>query len=150
MIGLDFIGWLDNYCKENGILFCPNEAAYSNIISDSVSCKPDSLILCCDLSLSPVFGDMGVQSVTYIGNISLGRKKEECTESNLSEMFMEKYNARLKDLLHILMQFFERLGCEEGVTIDNLNVYYMINSFDLNADFVQAQIQMSVGYEEVE
>lgn len=147
MNALDFIGYLDGYCSENDILFAPNEAAYTNITADHISFTPDRLILCSDLSLSPVFGEQGnVESVTYTGFISLGRKREENTESNLDESFMQKYNARLLDLVRILMAFFEKLSCEEEVTIDRCDISYVINEFDLNADFVQANISLSVNY----
>lgn len=149
MDATDLITYFRNYCKDNNIYFAPGETHYANYLGDIKLYEAYGMILCCDLRMSPEFGEDGIQSVVYNGTISLGRKREECTESNLDEVFLDKYDNRLKSLTDILLGMFQTMICQEEVEVVRCDIGYILNSLDVNIDFVSANVAIRVPYVEV-
>lgn len=148
MEALNLIGWLDNYCKENNIYFCPGEESFANFLSDKKIYKAYDLILCCDLYLSPRYNENGIVDVVYRGKLSLGRKKEECTQATMDELFKQKYDRRLKDLTELIVNILNELVCSEEVEMLSNDIRYVINQYDANIDFVSANVNLAVQYNE--
>lgn len=140
---LDFISYLRNWCTTNKIYFAPGESEYVNAIADQNKFNDWELILCADLRITPNFSDTGVESVTYSGYISLGRKREEVTYSSIDETWMQKYDNRLKDLVGMLVSFFDNLQCNEDATLNSCTMDYLLNRTDVNIDFVSASVSIS-------
>lgn len=142
---LDFYTYLENYCKENKIFFIPGPEDYQNAVADEDYYKDFDLILCSDLTLTPNFYDEE-GTVTYNGTIALGRKREitddEETESSLDETFKQKYSRRLHDLIEMLYNLLNEIRCDADAEILSCTMSYSINRFDLNADFVVANISI--------
>lgn len=143
----DFIGYLQNWCNANNIYLISGPESYQNAVVDWSIYENFDLIMCISTEIIPQFGDQGgIESVTYQGNIGLGRKREiidgEQTISSLDETFQQKYNSRLQELTEKLALFFENLQCEEDAYIDRCVMSYALNKYDLNADFVVANIQI--------
>jgi len=140
---LDFISYLRCYCISNKIYFAAGESDYVNAIADQNLFKNYDLIMCADLTLTPNFSESGVSSVTYNGYISLGRKREQTTFSSIDETFIQKYDNRLKDLVSMLVNFFNNLSCMEAATINSCTMDYLLNRTDVNIDFVSASVSIT-------
>jgi len=140
---LDFISFLRSYCNTNKIYFCAGESDYINATTDQNLFNNWDLIMCADLTLTPNFSETGVESVTYNGYISLGRKREKDTFSSIDETFLQKYDNRLKDLVSILVNFFNEIQCSEEATLNNCTMDYLLNRTDVNIDFVSASVSIT-------
>lgn len=145
---LNLIGTLRTYCKANGIYFIPGPTAYQNAVMDCHIYENNELILVADLQFSPEFSDNFLESVTYNGTIALGRKREtdgeQYTESSLDETFEQKYDRRLQELSSLLSGLLLNLQCEHDYTLDSATISYALNEYDLNCDFVSADIQITI------
>lgn len=141
---LDFIGYLKDYCTRNNIFFIPGPEDYQNAVADYSVYENYDLILCADLSLTPDFNEFG--RVSYNGTLALGRKREltdyEQTVSSLDETFEQKYERRLLALTQALFGLINEIQCNEDGEILSCSMSYAINRFDLNADFVLANINI--------
>lgn len=140
---LDFISYLRSWCATNKIYFAAGEQDYINATTDQNVFGNWDLIMCADLTLTPNFSETGVESVTYNGYISLGRKREEATYSSIDETFLQKYDNRLKDLVAMLVNFFGELQCQEEATLNNCTMDYLLNRTDVNIDFVSASVSIT-------
>ena len=142
---LDFYSYLENYCKENNIFFIPGQEDYRNAVADENVYEAYDLILCSDLTLTPNFYDED-GSVTYNGTIALGRKREitedEETVSSLDETFQQKYNRRLHSLISMLYNMINEIRCDADAEILSCTMSYALNQYDLNADFIVANISI--------
>ena len=141
---LNLIGILRDYCDREHLYFIPGPAAYQNAIMDQSVYSANDLILVCDLQFSPVFGENSLNEVQYNGTIALGRKRELQTISTLDENFEQKYDRRLLELSNLLTELLLSLQCEHQFIIDSAQMSYSLNEYDLNADFVSAEIQITV------
>lgn len=140
----ELLDYFRDYCKANNIYFCPGEESYQNFLADEKIYGKYDLILTFDMSLQPVFSEGGVNNVRYSGYISLGQKREECTESSLDEFFEQKYDRRLKNLTKTLLTIFETLSCQEEIDFEYCQLDYVLNHFDVNIDFVRANVRILV------
>lgn len=140
---LDFISYLRSWCATNNIYFAAGESDYINAVTDQNKFNDWDLILCADLRITPNFSDSGVASVTYSGYISLGRKREETTYSSIDETWLQKYDNRLRDLVSMLVSFFEELQCDEEATLNSCTMDYLLNKTDVNIDFVSASVSIT-------
>lgn len=144
---LNLIGALRAYCDTNNIYFIPGPEAYQNAVMDYTVYANNDLILVADLQFRPVFSDNSLEEVVYQGTISLGRKREDNnginTVSSLDETFEQKYDRRLSDLSVKITNILLNLQCEYDYTIDAVNMSYALNQYDLNADFISADIQIT-------
>lgn len=138
----DLITYLSNWCEENHIYFCAGPEQYNNIVLDNTVYEEFDLILCISFSMIPKYSDTGLQAVTYQGSIALGRKREDDTESTLDEDFMQKYTNRLVDLTGMLNGILEGLQCTQDAYIDSCTMNYVLNKYDINADFVAANVSI--------
>ena len=141
---LNLIGILRDYCNREHLYFIPGPAAYQNAIMDQSVYAANDLILVCDLQFSPVFGENSLDEVQYNGTIALGRKREVSTVSTLDENFEQKYDRRLLELSNLLTELLLSLQCEHQFIIDSAQMSYSLNEYDLNADFVSSEIQITV------
>ena len=141
---LNLIGILRDYCDREHLYFIPGPAAYQNAIMDQSIYADNDLILVCDLQFSPVFGENSLDEVQYNGTIALGRKREVSSVSSLDETFAQKYDRRLKELSNLLTELLLSLQCEHNFVIDSARMSYSLNEYDLNADFVSSEIQITV------
>ena len=141
---LNLIGILRDYCDREHLYFIPGPAAYQNAIMDQSVYAANELILVCDLQFSPVFGENSLNEVQYNGTIALGRKREVSTFSTLDETFEQKYDRRLMKLSNLLIELLLSLQCQHNFVIDSAQMSYSLNEYDLNADFVAAEIQITI------
>lgn len=141
---LNLIGILRDYCDREHLYFIPGSDAYRNAIMDQSIYAANDLILVCDLQFSPVFGENSLNEVQYNGTIALGRKRELQTVSTLDETFEQKYDRRLMELSNLLTELLLSLQCEHNFVIDSARMSYSLNEYDLNADFVSAEIQITI------
>ncbi len=139
---LDFIGYLKEYCDEKHIYLIAGPKDYQNAIIDKHIYAAYDLILLADLTFSPSFEEFGV--TTYTGTIGLGQKREEMTVSSLDETFQQKYDRRLLKLSETLVTIFRDMECTNDIEIQSFTGSYALNKFDLNADFVVANITIKV------
>ena len=146
MNALELIDYFRTYCEENKMFFAPGESHFQNFISDQNVYDAYEMILCCDFRMSPVFNENQVEYVTYTGTLAVGRKREECTESSLDELFLQKYDNRLSDLTKILLSIIEGLVCQDEVDVDRCSIGYALNQYDVNIDFVTAQLTIRIPY----
>ncbi|MCQ2608737.1 MAG: hypothetical protein MJ197_08640 [Bacteroidales bacterium] len=141
----DLIGVIRDYCQANNIHYIPSISeydAYVNAVADGELYEEYDLIFCTFFTLRPSFGGSVVQSVTYNGTCALGRKREENTVSNLDETFIQKYDARLKNLTELLVSMLAEIACNVDGEITNCNLSYDINKLDLNADFIGCELSI--------
>ena len=141
---LNLIGILRDYCNRENLYFIPGSDAYRNAIMDQSVYAANDLILVCDLQFSPVFGENSLNEVQYNGTIALGRKREATSVSSLDETFQQKYDRRLLELSNLLTELLLLLQCEHNFIIDSAQMSYNLNEYDLNADFVSAEIQITI------
>ena len=141
---LNLIGILRDYCNREHLYFIPGSDAYRNAIMDQSIYAANDLILVCDLQFSPVFGENSLDEVQYNGTIALGRKRELQTISSLDENFEQKYDRRLLELSNLLTELLLSLQCQHNFVIDSARMSYSLNEYDLNADFVSAEIQITI------
>ena len=141
---LNLIGILRDYCDREHLYFIPGSAAYRNAIMDQSVYSSNDLILVCDLNFSPVFGENSLNEVQYNGTIALGRKRELQTVSSLDETFEQKYDRRLIELSNLLTELLLSLQCQHNFVIDSAQMSYSLNEYELNADFVSAEIQITI------
>ena len=141
---LNLIGILRDYCNREHLYFIPGSSAYQNAIMDQSVYSANDLILVCDLQFSPVFGENSLNDVQYSGTIALGRKREVSTVSSLDETFEQKYDRRLLELSNLLTELLLSLQCEHNFIIDSVQMSYSLNEYDLNADFISAEIQITI------
>lgn len=142
---------LRTYCKNKGYCFILGDDAYINAINDATVYENNKIIVIADLSFKPNIENNRTYSVTYSGTIAIGRKRESETEdeittetvSSLDETFEQKYDNRLQDLSELLMVILSDFACSNGIEINSVNARFDINKFDLNADFVAAQITLT-------
>ena len=140
---LDFIGYLKNYCKKNNIFFIAGPQDYQNAVIDKNIYAPYDLILIADLTFTPNFSDE-LGTVVYDGTIGLGRKKEDFTTSSLDETFQQKYDRRLLSLSEAIVNMFNEMQCTDDIEVLSWTGSYALNRYDLNADFVVANISIKV------
>lgn len=142
---LDFYSYLEDYCDTNKIFFIPGSEDYQNAVADEDVYKDFDLILCSDLTLTPNFYEED-GSVTYNGTLALGRKREitdgEETVASLDETFKQKYARRLHDLITMLYNMINEIRCDADAEVLSCSMSYAINRFDLNADFIVANISI--------
>ena len=141
---LNLIGILRDYCDREHLYFIPGPAAYQNAIMDQSVYAVNELILVCDLQFSPVYGENSLNEVQYNGTISIGRKREGNSVSSLDETFEQKYDRRLMELSNLMTELLLSLQCEHNFVIDSAQMSYSLNEYDLNADFVSAEIQITI------
>ena len=141
---LNLIGILRDYCNRENLYFIPGPVAYQNAIMDQSVYAANDLILVCDLQFSPVFGENSLNDVQYNGTIALGRKREVLFVSTLDETFEQKYDRRLMELSNLITELLLSLQCEHNFVIDSAQMSYSLNEYDLNADFVSSEIQITV------
>ena len=141
---LNLIGILRDYCDREHLYFIPGPAAYQNAIMDQSVYAVNELILVCDLQFSPVYGENSLNEVQYNGTISIGRKREGNSVSSLDETFEQKYDRRLMELSNLMTELLLSLQCEHDFVIDSAQMSYSLNEYDLNADFVSAEIQITI------
>ena len=141
---LNLIGILRDYCNREHLYFIPGSGAYQNAIMDQSVYAANDLILVCDLNFSPVFGENSLNDVQYNGTIALGRKRELQTFSTLDETFEQKYDRRLMELSNLLTELLLSLQCQHNFIIDSAQMSYNLNEYDLNADFVSSEIQITI------
>lgn len=141
---LNLIGILRDYCTRENLYFIPGPAAYQNAIMDKSVYAANDLILVCDLQFSPIYGENSLNEVQYNGTIALGRKREIASVSTLDETFEQKYDRRLMELSNFLTELLLTLQCEHNFLIDSAQMSYNLNEYDLNADFVSAEIQITI------
>lgn len=137
----DLLIQLRDFCKKNSIFFIPGPEDYENAVADYHIYDDYELILTADLSFSPDFDN---DTITYTGTIGLGRKRECETESSLNETFEQKFDNRLLELSDKLIVLLQELTCQGYATVTSCDASYTLNRFDLNADFVIANITMVV------
>lgn len=128
------------YCKNKGYYFILGDDAYINAVNDSTVYENNKIIVIADLSFKPNIENNRTYSVSYSGTIAVGRKRESETVSSLDETFEQKYDNRLQDLSELLMVILSDFACSNDIEINSVNARFDINKFDLNADFVAAQI----------
>ena len=141
---LNLIGILRDYCDRENLYFIPGSSAYQNAIMDQSIYAANDLILVCDLQFSPIYGENSLNEVQYSGTIALGRKREVSTISTLDETFEQKYDRRLLELSNLLTELLLSLQCEHQFIIDSVQMSYSLNEYDLNADFISAEIQITI------
>lgn len=142
----DFIGYLKDWCTENKVFLIAGPESYQNAVADEHIYEDYDLIMCASLTINPMFTETGANSCSYNGSIGFGRKREitdsENTVSNLDETFDQKYERRLLDLTETLVAFLEDLQCNEDADIRSCIINYSLNRYDLNADFVIADVSL--------
>ena len=141
---LNLIGILRDYCDREHLYFIPGPVAYRNAIMDQSVYASNDLILVCDLQFSPIYGENSLNEVQYNGTIALGRKREITSVSSLDETFEQKYDRRLMELSNLITELLLSLQCEHNFTIDSVQMSYALNEYDLNADFVSSEIQITI------
>lgn len=141
-----------SYCSEKGYCCLIGDDAYVNAINDSTVYENNQIIIILDLKFSPKLENNIVNEIVYSGTIAVGRKRESITDdetttetvSSLDETFEQKFDRRLSDLSELLVVILSDFACENEININSIDARYDINKFDLNADFVAAQISLTV------
>jgi len=140
---MDFFGLINairSYCDDNDISLLYGNDAYANALADDSNLN--NLILIADFTAVPDITGGRVVACKYSGVLSLGRKCEDDTESSLDETPIQKYDRRLKELTTLLADAIGDISIDNELIISNLSFKYDLNKFDLNADFVAAQITL--------
>lgn len=134
---MKLIDTIEEYCKNNNIIFILGTEDYQNLEADIYGYKNGQLILLCDVSYSVNIYSGSVTGYSYNVTLGLGRKFDENgDEAGLDEYYPQKYHLRLSDLSDKLNELVGNVACLGDFEIDNFNVKYDINKFDLCADFV--------------
>lgn len=134
---MKLIDVLEQYCNDNNIKFIFGTEDYQNLQADMETYDNGQLILLLDCSYSINVSSGQVTQYTYNTTLALGQKFDaDGCESNLGELYIQKYHKRLKSLSDKLNELLGNVACLGDFIIDSFNVKYDINKFDLNADFI--------------
>jgi len=141
----DIIGALRDYATneedERGWHFFAGEKWILNYHTNTVEFSNGQLMLACMFTCLPTMVNGVVQSVTYDGIIFMGRKFDpDGTQCSLSETFIQKYDARLKDLLEMLIITISDFACVNKLSVQFKDIPYELDSFDTDIDMVAANV----------
>ena len=84
----------------------------------------------------------GIDGFTLDTIISVGRKSEATTYSNLDETEKQKYDRRLKDLKAYLVSFVQSVLCNSDFELNSLRIDSTLNRFNENLDTVNGQLTL--------
>jgi hypothetical protein len=138
----DLIGALRTYAETRGWAFLSGEAWMQNYEATQSELTPAQLILGADFKSSPQFRGGLIDSIKYTGGLILGRKFESLTdtESTLDETYIQKYDARLKELSTLLAAQISDFACTNSLEVEGVTFAPELNKFDTNIDFMAASL----------
>ena len=137
---------LRTYCTTHDIEFIYGSRQYQNAISSRKKYEADKRIMLADFRVKPIFEGYKVQHLRFVGTMGLGQVRETETRANLSEFPIQKYDLRLKELFKDFLGIVQDISCLNDIEVQDCMVRYDLNKFDLNADFVFANITLEYGY----
>ena len=144
MTNFDLIGELQTYAAAHSMQFLSGASFNQNYEASQNEYENGQLVLTAEFDAAPAFSAAGkIGSITYTGLLGLGRKFEEVTTmSTLDETFIQKYNARLLELMQLLSVAIADFACENELEVTNCQMAMQLNKFDTNIDFVVATITL--------
>jgi hypothetical protein len=150
---MNFFGLVDelrSYCTTKGYMFVYGSDDYKNIIAGKTKIPVDKLILFCDpVECVPIYAGGRIVSMNYNVGLGLGRKSEVIssvkTVSSLDETWLQKHDNRLNELSSLIGILIGDISCNNELDVTNANVTMSINKFDINVDFVRADLTFVQG-----
>jgi len=141
----DIIGALRDYATNEtdarGWYFFAGEKWIINYHTNTVEFSNGQLVLACMFTCLPTMVNGVVQSVSYDGIIFMGRKfDQDGVQCSLQETFIQKYDARLKDLLEMLIITISDFACVNKLSVQFKDIPYELDSFDTDIDMVAANV----------
>ena len=142
MTNFDLIGQLESYAAAHSMQFLSGAQFNQNYEASQKEYENGQLVLTAEFDASPSFSrGFKIGEIRYEGIIALGRKFEEIdTMSTLDETFIQKYNARLLDLMTMLAGVISEFSCDNELEVTTVRMGMQLNKFDTNIDFITAQI----------
>jgi len=142
MTNFDLIGALADYAAANSMQFLSGANFYQNYEASQIEYENGQLVLTAEFSAAPAFSrGFKVGEIRYEGILAIGRKFEETTTmSTLDETFIQKYNARLLDLMTLLSNIIADFSCDNELEVTGCRMDMQLNKFDTNIDFIAATI----------
>jgi hypothetical protein len=151
MTKYDLIGQLKRYALANNMVFLSGAKFNQNYEADQAEYKNGQLILSADFLVYPTIVNGVSNPIKYTGAIALGIKFDDSNTivkpdfadgqpANLDETFIQKYDARLLDLMILLASHIGSFSCDNELEIENITMVPELNKFDTNIDFVSAQL----------
>lgn len=143
MTDFDIIGAIQSYCTTKGYKFIAGNNFYANYEADQLSLTNETKILVADFTCQPTFRNGKFAPIRYNGSILFGQKFDSIlsgTISSLDETFKQKYDRRLLSLLTGLASSIKDIACLNELDVEGITMSNSLNTFDLNADFVFAEL----------
>lgn len=142
MTNFDLIGELETYAAAHSMQFLSGAQFNQNYEASQKEYENGQLVLTAEFEAIPAFSRGGkITEIRYEGILALGRKFEETvTMSTLDETFIQKYNARLLELMQLLSVAITDFACENELEVPACRMGMQLNKFDTNIDFIAATI----------
>jgi len=137
----DIIGQLYRAAVANNWRFAAGDNFYQNIELANNSIEIGQHVLTAEFNTTPTIINGRVTEINYNGSIMLGRKVDNDGQiASLDETYLQKYNARLLELMQLLANFIGQFACDNELEITSIELVHSINNFDTNIDFVGGNI----------
>jgi hypothetical protein len=145
---MNIIDIIEDYCtnttgftSHSGITYIMGTESYVNAVADGIQYEDGQLIMLANFNAIPVISDGRVTKTSYPGLLGIGRKREsDESVSSLDETYKQKYDRRLRELSNLIVEIISEIACSYELDVQNINIKFEINNFDLNADFVMATL----------
>lgn len=134
---------LRDYCTENEIVFLYGSQAYRNAIADRTKYNAEQKIMIADFRARATYENTSRSSLVFAGIIGLGQVRETETRASLDELYLQKYDRRLKELSSGLEDLLKVISCNNDLDVTQAEYFLDINKMDINADFVVCNITLS-------
>jgi len=140
----DLIGALKTFAADNNMHFLSGDNFNQNYEASQKTYDDGQFVLTADYNAGVAFSRGGaIGDITYTGILALGRKFEELpatTVSNLDETFIQKYDARLLELMSKICEVIKDFMCEHELEVPLADFRLELNKFDTNIDFVAGNV----------
>lgn len=133
---------LRDYCAANGIVFLYGSQSYRNAIADRDKYQNSERVMIADFRARAEYSNTSRSGLSFAGIIGLGQVREENTRASIDEMYLQKYDRRLKDLAQGLEDLLKSMSCNNDLDITSAEYILDINKMDINADFVICNITL--------
>jgi hypothetical protein len=146
MLGYNIVDDLKTFAKKNKWHFQYGQLFWQNIEASNANLLNGQLVLgVLPFELTPSFSIANkLISGQWSGVIQLGLKYDsDGTDVNLAETEFEKFEKRLSMLSDLLLVNLTAFLCEyKKYTVTSARMYYDVNRYDENLDFVSIQITL--------
>lgn len=129
-----------DYCNGKAIHPIYSKESMRNVESGELQFQVGDLVLFFFFIDSPTIANGRVVEVTYNGFMSLGRKYELNTVSDLDETHIQKENRRLQEMKSELTEIITYVACENELEVTGLAYDEFLNQFDQNIDIVSSPV----------